>query len=434
MREPERELLRHAIDPRHLTRLAGRWAKWRPGDVSTFDAAFEAYLSDPRCRQVSPNPLLDEPWYRQRHRDVDRAIRDGSVRSGLEHFVRTGVLEGRPFNPAIERRMAWCSRPAPPLDAAAGTGDPSVLDDESRTFLGYFPHVAPVDYFNRYGRFLGGTSPRAGSAPSATGSRTAILVLGMHRSGTSSLSASLVAAGAYIGSDLIAPTADNPKGHWESWEIARTHDAILARAGSSWDDPRAVEFPDAKGREAAVGELRDLVARKFPRSPLFAIKDPRACRLASLWRETLESAGVSITVLIPLRHPSEVAASLAARNGFPMEMGLRLWARHVVDAVRLTRGLPRTFVRYEDLLARGPDELERIGAALGIHWPVDAAERAARLRGFLEPGLRRQRTVEPAGNSSVDELWSLVQEGPAALDRTEAIEALHERVSADPSP
>jgi hypothetical protein len=351
--------------------------------------------------------------------------------------VRTGVVEGRAFNAYIERRMAWCVNPAPAVADGAAPVDTRHLDDESRAFLDRFPHVPAIAYYNIYGRFLGGIPP--GASPPADGARMAILVLGMHRSGTSTLAASLAAAGAYLGSDLISPLPENPKGHWESREIIRTADAILAKAGSHWDDVRPIAFPDAATRATAVGELVDLLRRKFPRTSLLAIKDPRACRLASVWREALESAGFSIRVVIPIRHPAEVAASLAARNGFTVGKGLDLWMRHVLDALRHSRGLPRTIVRYEDLLARGPAELERIGAALGIRWPVADADRAVRLADFLEPGLRRQRDGALPAIPQIHELWSLVREGDAAVDRPDAaaridaIESEFSRSLADPA-
>jgi hypothetical protein len=419
------KILRQAVDERHLLEIASRWKEWHSGDLSTVDAAYAAYLADPRCRFSSPNPLFDEWWYRQRNPDVARAIREGQLLSGFAHFVRTGVFEGRPFNDAIERRIAWCTAPAAPVEFARdATVEIASLDDESRIFLEKFPHVPVAVWFNRYGRFLGATP---GPCPPVRTPRTGILVLGMHRSGTSMLSASLVAAGARIGNDLIPATPANPIGHWESNEIARTLDRILARAGSSWDDDRPVAFPDDATRADAVRELVDLLDRRYRRTALFSIKDPRSCRLVFLWREAFAAAGIEARIVTPVRHPAEVAASLEARNGFPAERGFRLWGRHLLDALRQSRGLPRVVTRHRDLLADAPAEIERIGAALGLRWPVSAAERAARITGLIKPGLHRQRTdasIERADLPWLGPLWSLVDGDPAGIDSPEAAATL----------
>jgi hypothetical protein len=425
------------MSDRRLLELAEKWSEWHDGDLSTPEAAFEAYLAHRRCRRMSPNPLFHEAWYRERHPDVAQAIEAGRAISGLDHFVSTGVHEGRPFSSYVARRLEWCRTPAPRIESEPG-GEPATapaaeLDDESRGFLEAFPHVSAVAYYNAYGRFLGGRPP-VGAPPMPAGRRTAILVLGMHRSGTSALSASLVAAGASIGWDLIPSTPANPSGHWESRDIARKHDEILARAGSRWHDWRAVEFPDARTRRDAVRELGELIDRSFRRTPLFAVKDPRSCRLAFLWREALDAAGVDGKVVVPVRHPFEVAASLQARNEFPIAKGLRLWTRHVLDALRQTRGLPRVLVRHGDLLARGPAEIDRIGEALGIRWPVGADERAARIAEFIDPSLRHQRadgapTIDHPDLPWVERLWSLVNDGNAALERDDLIDEIDREFS-----
>ena len=421
------------MSDRRLLELAQRWSEWHTGDLSTPEAAFEAYLGHRRCRRMSPNPLFHEAWYRERHPDVAQAIEAGTTLSGLDHFVTTGVHEGRSFNSYVARRLEWCRTPAPRIEGEAAPAPASELDDESRGFLEAFPHVSAVAYWNAYGRFLGGRPP-VGAPPMPPGRRTAILVLGMHRSGTSALSASLVASGASIGWDLIPSTPANPSGHWESREIARKHDEILARAGSRWHDWRAVELPDAASRRNAVRELGELIDRSFRRTPLFAVKDPRSCRLAFLWREALDEAVIDAKVVIPVRHPVEVAASLEARNEFPISKGLRLWTRHVLDALRQSRGLPRVVVRHAELLERGPAEIDRIGESLGIRWPVAADERAARIAEFIDPSLRNQRAGESptVGHPDlpwVERLWSLVHDGNAALERDDLLDEIDREFS-----
>src|ERR1700712_2357048 len=76
----------------------------------------------------------------------------------------------------------------------------------------------------------------AGTGDLASTKRRAILVLGMHRSGTSALSGVVNALGPAAPKPLLAPRADNPRGFFESAALADAHDDLLLSAGSYWDD------------------------------------------------------------------------------------------------------------------------------------------------------------------------------------------------------
>ena len=67
--------------------------------------------------------------------------------------------------------------------------------------------------------------------------RTAILVCGMHRSGTSALTRLLNLLGASLPADLYPAGPGNELGHWEPADSGPLHDAMLsswARTGFPW--------------------------------------------------------------------------------------------------------------------------------------------------------------------------------------------------------
>ena len=140
--------------------------------------------------------------------------------------------------------------------------------------------------------------------------RLALLVLGMHRSGTSALTRILNLLGAEIGDDLLPAHPDNPAGFWESRDIVLLHDEILATLGSSWDDPRPI--PDTAFERDGIRphreRLRELLERDFGRSRCFVVKDPRLCRLLPLWLPLLEEMGVRAGCVLAGRHPDEAQA------------------------------------------------------------------------------------------------------------------------------
>lgn len=174
----------------------------------------------------------------------------------------------------------------------------------------------------------------------------------MHRSGTSALTRTLGLRGAALPRRLLPAAPDNATGVWEPREIVAIHDELLAAAGSSWDD--VGEFPPAwfASDSARLFKQRLVAALRsdFGQAPLFVVKDPRICRLVPLWLMVLAEFGAAPLFVIPVRHPFEVAASLARRNGFSEAKALSLWLGHFLSVERDTRGFPRSFVAYDSAI------------------------------------------------------------------------------------
>ena len=215
-------------------------------------------------------------------------------------------------------------------------------------------------------KVIGERAPR----PAPAG-RIGVLVLGMHRSGTSALSRVLSLLGSDLPNTLMGASPTNEAGHWESSTIMRLNDEILTSAGSNWhdwlafnkgwhDSPKAPEF-----KERALAA----VAEEFGNSRLFVLKDPRICRFAPFWLDVLETADVRPAVIIPVRNPLEVAASLHKRDGMEPGLGHLLWLRHVLEAEAGTRGLPRFHTSYDALLRDWPRLISATQKELGLSWP-----------------------------------------------------------------
>jgi hypothetical protein len=217
-----------------------------------------------------------------------------------------------------------------------------------------------------------------------------MLVLGMHRSGTSAVTRMLSLRGAALPIRMLAPQPDNETGFWEPSEITAIHDDLLESVGSSWSDIR--EFPSDwfTSESARHFKCRLLAAliEDYSDSPLFVVKDPRLCRLVPLWRSVLEEYGAAPIFIIPVRNPLEVAASLTKRNGYSEARSLLLWLRHFLAAERDTRGLTRSFVAYDRLLEDWHGVADRIARNLSVLWPRQSAATDIEIDGFLSPALR----------------------------------------------
>jgi hypothetical protein len=221
--------------------------------------------------------------------------------------------------------------------------------------------------------------------------RRAILVLGMHRSGTSALTRILSLSGAALPDRLIEPSATmNETGFWEPREIVDLHDEVLAAAGSAWDD--VLGFPAAWFETPAAASFRrrldDIIGREFGDASLLVVKDPRLCRLLPLWRPMLAARGLAPLAVIPIRNPLEIAASLDKRDGFGEGKSLMLWLGHFLAAEHDTRDLPRCFVSYDRVLSDGPEVVRQIGSALQLDWPRPPDDAGCDIDGFLSNRLR----------------------------------------------
>jgi len=219
--------------------------------------------------------------------------------------------------------------------------------------------------------------------------RRALLVLGMHRSGTSALTRVLSLHGLVLPNLLMKVHPENPKGFWEAPEIARFNDRLLKRLGTGWDSPTPPDVESLTGpeREALELEALALLEKLLPDGGDFVLKDPRLCRLLGLWLPALTRFGAAPVGILAVRHPLEVAASLAARDDMARPLALRLWLSHLLAAEEATRGLPRQVVHYDDLVRNWRRATRQMRLALGLPAPDVAA-----IEAFLEAPLRHAQS------------------------------------------
>lgn len=144
-----------------------------------------------------------------------------------------------------------------------------------------------------------------------------VMILGMHRSGTSSLTGSLQQNGLYLG-NVYTENPFNRKGNRENDRIMRLNDAVLAFSSSDWRTPPVA----LKWNEYHLQE-RDDIIREFNANSekLWGFKDPRVLFTFQFWKGGL----TNIQLVGTVRHPASVAKSLHFRNQMPIEDGLQLW-------------------------------------------------------------------------------------------------------------
>ncbi len=176
---------------------------------------------------------------------------------------------------------------------------------------------------------------------------TAIIVLGMHRSGTSAVARTLGLCGATLPRESLPPNEHNETGYWEPEAVVRLHDEFLSDNASWFDDVGALppNWHNSQLASAYAERLGEALEDAYGEAALWVVKDPRLCRLLPLWRGVLDQLKVAPLVVLPVRNPLEVAASLSRRDNFTRSKSLLLWLRHFLEAEVASRDIPRSFVQ-----------------------------------------------------------------------------------------
>jgi len=184
-----------------------------------------------------------------------------------------------------------------------------------------------------------------------------VLVLGMHRSGTSVATRLVNLVGPSTSIDLLGPTAWNPRGIWESASLIGFNDELLASTGRTWWYPP----PDGDrydvttaGLGAFTASARNAFDRVHPDAP-WVWKDPRTSLMVPFWRQVL---GPVIGVLV-YRHPLDVAMSLQRRNAMSPRFAVALWERYNRVILRHCQGMPMLVTSYDRLVTD-------VGPSLGL--------------------------------------------------------------------
>jgi Sulfotransferase family len=217
-----------------------------------------------------------------------------------------------------------------------------------------------------------------------------VIVLGPHRSGTS-VTTRVVSL---LGLSLCAPEDrlvkwDNPTGHWESQSLMGLNDELLGKLHGFWWAPP--ELADGWHASPDLDAFRRRAVERFHQvhpAPDWVWKDPRLCLTLPFWTAALE---VDPVCVVTVRHPSEAADSMIARDGFGPRHVLALWEAYTASMLHALPGRPVAVVRYRQLVADPATTVARLRddlAALGAAVSDDVGPAAA----FVDAGRRHHRS------------------------------------------
>ncbi len=241
-----------------------------------------------------------------------------------------------------------------------------------------------------------------------------VVVVGMHRSGTSAMTGALGALGFQTSrpEDRMDWPESNPE-HWESLSLALHDDDLVQRLGGTWDAPPPLPPGWEEGTIArSMPDPAPIVAAAYPDQGPSVWKDPRICLLLPYWRRLIPGP---LTAVLVWRSPVAVARSLEKRDGLPLAVGIALWEHYNRSALAGLLGVDTYVVHYETVLAephRAVESLIGWFESLGRFAGLRGRWRRAEAAGSLVAGLRHQ---------SGDDDGLLLPEHHVMLDRLRSL-------------
>ena len=222
--------------------------------------------------------------------------------------------------------------------------------------------------------------------------QTCILVLGMHRSGTSALTGFLNIFGLSAGTELMsANSTQNAKGFFENKKVVDLNqNELFDRLKIDWDSLYTLN--EDWYLEPSLDELytkaKTIINEDYKDNPTFLIKDPRICLLFPFWEKVFLDLNIAIKVILPFRNPVEVAKSLETRDNFTFDKSLLLWSKYVLYAEYYSRNYNRIFTSFDDLINNPKSLYDNIVKILDIKLPYSYDEKDQEITDFLDSNLK----------------------------------------------
>ncbi|MCP5497940.1 MAG: hypothetical protein H7A23_25585 [Leptospiraceae bacterium] len=236
-----------------------------------------------------------------------------------------------------------------------------------------------------------------------------VIVLGMHRSGTSLITKALETMGVELGDNLLGGRVDNPKGFREDKKIITLNSALLKLQGGNWSTLFSnFNFSSEElCTKTIYQDAEKYINKEFQHHPLWGFKDPRTCILLPFWTKLLEKLGYRPEYLIVLRNPLSIIQSLWKRDLIDKNDSSLLYIQYFLPLLKLYLKQKACVVDYDYFMEDSRQEYYRISKELNL--TTDPKKMEEFLNDFLSKNLRHNTSSKPNSNDSeiVYQAWNL---------------------------
>ena len=216
-----------------------------------------------------------------------------------------------------------------------------------------------------------------------------VVIIGMHRSGTSAIAKSLECTGVNLGNKLMPPCLnDNDLGFFEDIDIVEFNENLLKECGKNWYDTQKINYFDTERliRNGYLLQGIELIRNKVHASKYFGFKDPRTAALLPFWEQIFATFEFKVSFVLAIRNPLSIVRSLQQRNEFEPEQGYYLWINHILQSLSFLKNKNFIGVNYDKLLADPYTQIKRIASLIGNN--IDYSILDQYCKEFLKTNLR----------------------------------------------
>ena len=259
--------------------------------------------------------------------------------------------------------------------------------------------------------------------------KSVVVVVGMHRSGTSLTASILQALGVELGSRLIEADLNNRGGYFEQPDIVRLNRQLLDHLNRRWVRPQGMlPYPTSWWKEPQVQEvkrqLKSLVRREISNADgMWGFKDPRVSRLIPLWRDIFAELDADPRYILAVRDPRAVAASVLRRDGLSPAQTQLLWLQHNLEAVQDAGDSLAKVVMYRRWFDQPERQATELARAINLEAAAERPGVLERVEHLIDPSLNHhqanRQTVLPPALDTYDLLYSASESGemPSRIHR-----------------
>ena len=204
-----------------------------------------------------------------------------------------------------------------------------------------------------------------------------VVVLGMHRSGTSVITKALECVGVELGNNLMeAAIGDNDLGFFEDLEIVNFNDELLAECNKKWYSTETIQGYDVENliRRGFLIRAVEMMRRKLMNKKCFGYKDPRSAKLLPFWSKVYEAAKFDTYFILALRNPLNVVRSLQQRDGIECGHAYYLWADYITSSLTFLKNKKFIAIDYDHILDSPREVISQISEFLHMRINLGASD------------------------------------------------------------
>lgn len=243
--------------------------------------------------------------------------------------------------------------------------------------------------------------------------KTAFLVLGAQRSGTSVTSHLLSELGVNFGDRNHFIQFDHNPIFFELDWINAYNNQIIQALGHQYIDFFLPLEADFAAFDAT--ELTAKIEAEWHQAPWIGIKDPRISLTFPIWEKALLAQGYDLKIILAFRHPESFLASNQKLfhnwEGWTKERHLNFWLQLNLAAVYFARHYPIYFLNYDRLIQFPTQEALQLADNFGFD--PQLAMQAAQV---VQPSHTHHQGRGSTGVERVDRVYHLLQEGTLSAE------------------